>query len=394
MPREVFHKLPPVSPLLRSTSFPMMGTFFKTRLTNLLASAGITVDGTHPWDIRVHDERFYRRVLAEAHLGIGESYMDGWWDCDALDEFFFRVLRARLDKKVSRIPRMMNNLAGRILNLQNPLRAYTVAETHYNIGNDLYQAMLDRHMMYSCAYWKNAADLDQAQENKLRLVFDKLMVKPGMKLLDIGCGWGGAARFAAEHYGAEVTGLTVSSEQVKLAREKCAGLPVAIELMDYRKVNGRFDRIYSIGMFEHVGHKNYRQYFEIVRNSLNTDGLFLLHTIGSNRTGTNTDKWTSKYIFPNSMLPSANHITFAAEGLLTLEDWHSFGHDYYRTLKAWNDNIVASRARLNQNYDERFFRMWHYYLLSAAGSFRARNVQLWQILYSVNGVEGELRVPR
>ncbi|NTW51648.1 MAG: cyclopropane fatty acyl phospholipid synthase [Chlorobiaceae bacterium] len=371
-----------------------MDSFFKTRLTDLLSSAGITVDGTQPWDIRVHDDRFYRRVLSEAHLGTGESYMDGWWDCDELDEFFFRVLRAGLQRKVSGLPRMMNNLAGRIMNLQNPLRAFTVGETHYNIGNDLYEAMLDRHMIYSCAYWKNASDLNQAQENKLRLVFDKLMVKPGMKLLDIGCGWGGAARFAAEHYGAEVTGLTISTEQVKLAREKCRGLPVNIELMDYRNVSGRFDRIYSIGMFEHVGHKNYRQYFEVARKCLSPEGLFLLHTIGSNKTGTNTDKWTSKYIFPNSMLPSANHITRATEGLLVMEDWHSFGHDYYRTLKAWNDNIVTHRPSLEKSYDERFFRMWHYYLLSAAGSFRARNVQLWQILYSVGGIVGDLCVSR
>ena len=371
-----------------------MSTFFKTRLTNLLSSAGITVNGSRPWDIRVLDDRFYRRVLAEAHLGIGESYMDGWWECEALDEFFFRVLRGRLDKKVSRFPRMINNLAGKLLNLQHPLRAFTVGETHYNIGNDLYEAMLDKHMMYSCAYWKEASDLNQAQENKLRLVFDKLMVKPGMKLLDIGCGWGGAAKFAAEHYGAEVTGLTVSSEQVKLAKQKCVDYPVKIELMDYRNISGRFDRIYSIGMFEHVGHKNYRKYLEIVQKCLEPGGLFLLHTIGSNKTGTNTDKWTSKYIFPNSMLPSANHITRAAEGLLVMEDWHSFGHDYYRTLKAWNDNITTKRPLLEKNYDERFFRMWHYYLLSAAGSFRARNVQLWQILFSVDGIQGELCVPR
>ncbi|ABL65117.1 cyclopropane fatty acyl phospholipid synthase [Chlorobium phaeobacteroides] len=371
-----------------------MSTFFKRKLTNILASADITIDGTGPWDIRVHDDRFYQRVLTESHLGIGESYMDGWWDCDALDEFFFRVLRARLDTKVSKVPRMINNLIGKTLNLQNKSRAYTVGETHYNIGNDLYEAMLDNAMMYSCAYWKNAQDLNQAQENKLHLIFRKLMLKPGMNLLDIGCGWGGAAKFAAEHYGATVTGLTVSTEQVKLAREKCAGLPVKIELMDYRNIKGNFDRIYSIGMFEHVGHKNYRNYFQIVQKSLKQDGLFLLHTIGSNRSGTNTDKWTEKYIFPNSMLPSANHITKAAEGMLTMEDWHSFGHDYYLTLKAWNDNILKNRAMLGEQYQERFFRMWHYYLLSAAGSFRARNVQLWQILYSYRGIEGAFDVPR
>jgi len=371
-----------------------MNTLFRSKLQELLASADIAIGGSRPWDIQVHDERFYRRVVTEAHLGIGESYMDGWWDCDALDEFFYRVLRARLDTRVSKLPRKLDNFIGKVLNLQNSSRAWTVGKTHYDIGNDLYEAMLDDHMMYSCGYWKGASDLNQAQENKLHLVFDKLMLQPGMKVLDIGCGWGGAARFAAERYGAVVTGVTVSEEQARLARQRCRSLPVTIELMDYRDIPGTYDRIFSIGMFEHVGHKNYRNYFEIVRDRLVPGGLFLLHTIGSNRTGTNTDKWTSKYIFPNSMLPSANHITAAAEGVLMLEDWHSFGHDYYRTLKAWNDNITANRPRLPAGYDDRFFRMWRYYLLSAAGSFRARNVQLWQVLCSVDGIDGELRVPR
>ena len=215
-----------------------------------------------------------------------------------------------------------------------------------------------------------------------------------MSLLDIGCGWGGAARFAAEHYGVTVTGLTISSEQATLARERCAGLPVEIKLTDYRNTNGIYDRIYSIGMFEHVGHKNYKKYFQIVRNHLAPDGLFLLHTIGSNHSGSNTDTWTSKYIFPNSMLPSANQITAAAEEMLILEDWHSFGHDYYQTLKAWNSNIEENWTALAPSYNERFHRMWRYYLLSAAGSFRARHVQLWQLLYSRNGIEGTFKAPR
>ncbi len=372
----------------------MTESFFRRKLQSLLESAGILVDGPNPWDIRVHDARFYKRVIAEAHLGTGESYMDGWWDCPALDEFFYRVLRNGLDREVSATPRFIGSILGRAVNLQNPARSFTVGQTHYNIGNDLYRAMLDKRMIYSCGYWQNARNLDEAQERKLRLVFSKLRPEPGMHLLDIGCGWGGAARFAAEEYGVKVTGLTISSEQEKLAREYCAGLPVEIKLMDYRAISGTYDRIYSIGMFEHVGHKNYRTYFQTVRRSLAPGGLFLLHTIGSNRTGTNTDKWTAKYIFPNSMLPSANHITRAAEGLLTMEDWHSFGHDYSITLKAWNDNIEKHRQALGNAYDERFFRMWRYYLLSASGSFRARHVQLWQILYSQGGIEGQFDVPR
>ena len=372
----------------------MSEPFFKRKLVRLLENAGITIGGPNPWDICVHDKRFYKRVLMEAHLGTGESYMDGWWECDALDEFFYRVLRKGLDRHVSALPRTIGSLAGRITNLQSPRRTFTVGETHYNIGNDLYRAMLDKRMIYSCGYWHNAESLDEAQERKLRLVFDKLMLKPGMHLLDIGCGWGGAAKFAAEEYGVAVTGITISSEQEKFARQYCAGLPVEIRLMDYRDIEGRYDRIYSIGMFEHVGHKNYRHYFQTVRKALAPDGLFLLHTIGSNLSGTNTDQWTSRYIFPNSMLPSANHIAKESERLLVLEDWHSFGHDYSLTLKAWNDNIEARRPSLSNAYSDRFFRMWRYYLLSAAGSFRARHVQLWQILFSAAGIEGIFRVPR
>lgn len=372
----------------------MIGKLCKHNVERLLAEAGIIVDGSAPWDISVLDHRFYRRVLTESSLGLGESYMDGWWQCHALDEFFYRVLRAGLEDRVSTLPRKLNGMLGKLRNLQKPSRSFIVGETHYNIGNDLYEAMLGRYMMYSCGYWHGAADLDASQENKLRLTFDKLRLEPGMDILDIGCGWGGAARYAAEHYGVNVTGITISTEQEIHARRICYGLPVTIRLADYREITGSFDRIYSIGMFEHVGYKNYRTFFEIVRQSLNPGGLFLLHTIGSNRSSTNTDQWTARYIFPNSMLPSANHISSTCEELLVMEDWHAFGHSYYLTLMAWFHNIEKHWPVLMLTYDERFYRMWKYYLLSAAGSFRARHVQLWQILYSRDGIDGEFTVPR
>ncbi|HED31744.1 MAG TPA: cyclopropane fatty acyl phospholipid synthase [Prosthecochloris aestuarii] len=372
----------------------MGASIYERKLKDILSSAGITVGGERPWDITVHDQRFYKRVITESHLGIGESYMDNWWDCKALDQFFSRVLRARLDTRVSQLTRVLSNLAGLLVNLQKPSRSFTVGETHYNIGNDLYEAMLDRNMLYSCAYWRDAENLDQAQENKLRLIFNKLRLKPGMHVLDIGCGWGGAARFAARHYGVHVTGVTVSSEQKKKADELQNGLPVDIHLVDYRELDGSYDRIYSIGMFEHVGVKNYRVFFDITRNCLKEDGLFLLHTIGSKRSSRNTDKWTHRYIFPNSMLPSARQITTAVEGRHIIEDWHAFGNDYSKTLMAWHDNFERHWPALSGKYDERFYRMWRYYLLSAAGSFRARNVQLWQILFSNNGITGDSHVDR
>jgi len=243
-------------------------------------------------------------------------------------------------------------------------------------------------LIYSCGYWKNATDLDQAQEDKLDLVCRKLALQPGMRVLDLGCGWGGAAKFAAERYGVEVVGITISNEQQKLAQQLCKGLPVDIRLEDYRLLNEKFDRIYSLGMFEHVGYKNYSKYFKVIKNNLKSDGLFLLHSIGCNESVTQTDPWISRYIFPNSMLPSAKQITDAAEGTLILEDWHNFGTDYDKTLIQWYNNFNANWTTIKKEYNQQFFRMWNYYLLSCAGSFRARKNQLWQCVFSYDGLSG------
>jgi len=362
---------------------------------NLLAEAGVGTDGRRPHDIRVHDPAFYPRVAAGGSLALGESYMDGWWDCDALDRFFERVLSAGLDKKVRVSPALLWAAAkARVLNPQRRSRAMEIGRRHYDIGNDLFRLMLDKGMNYSCAYWRSAETLETAQAAKLELVCRKLGLAPGMRVLDIGCGWGGFAAHAAKHHGVEVTGITVSREQVDLAREICKGLPVRIELMDYRDLRQRFDRIVSIGMFEHVGAANYRTFMGVVRRCLDDGGLFLLHTIGGNRSVRSVDPWIAKYIFPNSMLPSARQIAAAAEGLFVLEDWHSFGHDYDRTLTAWHRNFTANWERLLPRYDERFYRMWTYYLLSCAGGFRARHNQLWQIVYSKTGVPGGYRSER
>jgi cyclopropane-fatty-acyl-phospholipid synthase len=358
------------------------------RIEHLLSLADVNVNGSRPWDIRVHNDNFYQTVLKYGSLGLGESYMEGWWDVPRVDEFIYRVLRAGLHKKVSSVQDILCYLQAVLLNQQCPKRSYTVGEKHYDIGNDLYECMLDKYMIYSCGFWKDASDLDGAQEAKLDMVCRKLELKPGMRVLDIGCGWGGMARFAAQNYGVEVLGVTISKEQVVLARERCKDLPVEIQLQDYRSLNETFDRILSLGMFEHVGYKNYRTFMEKVRSLLKEDGLFLLHTIGSNRSHKSTDSWINKYIFPNSMVPSAKQITNAMEGVFVLEDWHGFGADYDKTLMHWYENFNNSWHILKQDYDERFYRMWKYYLLSCAGSFRARYNQLWQIVLSPRGVPG------
>ncbi|GET26272.1 cyclopropane fatty acyl phospholipid synthase [Prolixibacter sp. NT017] len=367
---------------------------FQEKLNELLQTADVKLNGSRRWDMQVHDERLYRRILAGGSLAAGEAYMDGWWDCEALGELFERLLRARLDEKIKARDWWWDALVARIFNLQKPSRAFQIGKRHYDTGNDLFRIMLDERMIYSCGYWADASSVDEAQEAKLDLVCRKLQLKPGMKVLDIGCGWGGAARFAAERYSVEVVGITVSEQQANFAREYCRGLPVDIRLQDYRDMNEKFDRIFSIGMFEHVGYKNYRTYMKKVRELLKPEGLFLLHTIGGNSSVTRNDPWIAKYIFPNSMLPSPRQITASAEDLFVMEDWHNFGVDYDKTLLAWYHNFEKGWPLLKEHYDERFYRMWRYYLLMCAGAFRARSNQLWQVVLSPEGIKGGYVAPR
>jgi len=361
------------------------------RVENLLSQADVEINGHRPWDIRIHNDNFYQTVLRYGSLGLGESYMDGWWDAPRLDELICRILKANLQNRVHSLQDVMYYVQALLTNQQNPRRSYKVGKEHYDIGNDLYEHMLDRHMIYSCGFWKNARTIDEAQEDKMDMVCRKLELEPGMRVLDIGCGWGGMARFAAENYGVKVLGITISKEQMALAEERCAGLPIEIRLQDYRSLDDVFDRVLSLGMFEHVGYKNYQTFMEKVSSFLKDDGLFLLHTIGSNTSQKTCDSWIQKYIFPNSMLPSAKQITEAIEGIFVLEDWHNFGSDYDKTLMHWFENFKGSWHILKKNYDERFFRMWKYYLLSCAGSFRARYNQLWQIVLSPKGIPGGYR---
>ncbi|MTH46720.1 cyclopropane fatty acyl phospholipid synthase [Intestinirhabdus alba] len=361
---------------------------------DLLREAGVEINGKRATDIQVKDNRFYKRVLQQGSLGLGESYMDGWWDCESLDGFMTLLLQADLESAVRGNLKDLVRVAGaRLLNPQSKKRAWIVGKEHYDLGNDLFSLMLDPWMQYSCAYWKDAADLCTAQQNKLKLICEKLQLKKGMTLLDIGCGWGGLAAFAAENYGVKVTGITISAEQQKLARTRCEGLDVEILLQDYRDLDRQFDRIVSVGMFEHVGPKNYATYFSVVERNLKPDGLFLLHTIGSNKTDLNVDPWINKYIFPNGCLPSIAQIATASEPWLVVEDLHNFGADYDRTLMAWNARFQATWPQIEDNYSERFKRMFTYYLNACAGAFRARHIQLWQLVLS-RGVSGGLRVPR
>ncbi len=355
----------------------------------ILSTAGIALNGNNPWDIRVHNAQFYSRVISQGSLGLGESYMDGWWDCDRLDEFFFRLLRSEAESKVKKNAILaLQVLSARLLNMQSKSRAFQIGRKHYDLGNELFKNMLDKRLVYSCAYWRDAPTLDEAQENKLELICRKLALHPGMKILDIGCGWGSFLKYAAEKYEVQGVGISVSQEQVALGKTICAGLPVEIRLQDYRDLDEKFDHVISVGMIEHVGYKNYRTYMQVVDRCLKEDGLFLLHTIGGSKSVRSVDPWMNRYIFPNGMLPSIRQLGGAIEGIFVMEDWHNFSADYDKTLMSWHSNLENHWAEIKANYDERFHRMWIYYLLSCAGAFRARRNQLWQIVLSKKGVMG------
>lgn len=357
-------------------------------MMELLERADIRINGERSWDMQIKGQGVPEQIFSRAGLGLGEAYMDGLWEAEALDEFFHRLLKADLDKQVQPFRMLFHGLRARLLNLQNAKRAWQVGKVHYDLSNDFYAAMLDSRMTYTCAYWQDAKNLAEAQTAKLDLICRKLKFEPGMRVLDIGCGWGSFIGYAAERYGVECVGITISKEQLEWARKRYAHLPAEFRLQDYRAVNERFDRIVSVGMFEHVGRKNHRAFMEVVHRCLDSEGLCLLHTIGNNERDSVQDPWFDKYIFPNGDLPSIGQIGDALDNLLVAEDLHNFGADYDKTLMAWYANFEKAWPRFAAELGERFYRMWRYYLLSCAGNFRARKTQLWQWVLSKDGVAG------
>ncbi len=327
-------------------------------------------------------------------LGLGDAYVEGLWECDALDQLFTRLLLAQGDRRLargSRLRAVLWLLRDRLFNLQSLHRSPTVARRHYDIHPEVYAAMLDPWRQYSCGYWEQAANLAEAQEHKLRLICAKLDLRPGLRLLDIGCGWGGLAAYAARHYGVEVVGITLSVEQLRLARRHWGDLPLRFELCDYRQLDrlncAPFDRVVSVGMYEHVGPRNAATFFTAVSQALRDGGLFLLHSIGYHSRSRHSDPWIDTHVFPHGRLPAPGELASALERHWLIEDWHNFGPDYDRTLMAWNANVEAAWPRLAQTIGEpataeRFHRFWRYYLLCCAGFFRSRQGQLWQLVLS------------
>ena len=364
----------------------MINKYIEHKYQNFLSSIDIEINGDRPWDLQIHNPELFRSVLFKGSIGFGEGYMRGWFDCERLDIFFEKIFSNDLYNQIGGIPKLIGSIRSKITNLQSVDRAFQIGQHHYDIGNDLFSVMLDKTMMYTCGYWtKGVTNLEESQIAKLNLVAKKLDLQPGMKVLDIGCGWGGAAKHFSENYGVSVVGITVSKEQLDFAKQQCEGLDVEIRLIDYREVKEEFDAIYSIGMFEAVGYRNYKQFFEVVRRCLKKEGAFLLHTIGNDQSTTTADPWINKYIFPNGMMPSPKQITRACEGFFSIDDWHNFGPDYDKTIMCWYQNFTKNYKLLKKKYDERFYRMWTYWLLTSAGSFRARTSHLWQIIFSLEG---------
>jgi cyclopropane-fatty-acyl-phospholipid synthase len=358
----------------------------ETVVRELFGLAGVEVGGHGPADLRVKDTRFYERLLRDASIGLGESYMDDWWEVDQLDVFIEKVMRANLKQKVTGSWHLRAlTVKAVVLNLQSKARSSSSVEAHYDIGNDLYTRMLDPRMVYTCGYWKDARTLAAAQEAKLDLVARKVGLAPGMRVLDLGCGWGGFAGWAAEKYGCTVVGVTLSKDQVALGSQLWKHLPVELRLCDYRDVHGTFDRVVSIGMMEHVGPKNHREVAQVIDRCMVDDGVALIHTIANNRSLRHGTPFIEKYIFPNAVAPSLAQLGKAIEGLFVCEDLHNIGPDYDPTLMAWWANFDRTYAEIAKTYDHRFYQMWKFYLLAAAGASRARDAQLYQVVLTKTG---------
>lgn len=355
------------------------------KVKELLSDADIVVDGDRAWDIRVTNPKFYKRIIINGLDGFADAYVDNWWDCQALDELLYKALRARLPEKLKwNYPNIRHYLVETLFNRQKRAQALSNIKKHYDLGNSLYQNMLDSGMSYTCAYWKDAGTLDEAQETKLDLVCRKLDLKPGMKVLDVGCGWGSFLKYAAEKYGVEGVGITLSKEQVDLGNELCKGLPVDLRLEDYRNITGKFDRIVSLGIIEHIGPRNYRILMEKIHKALDDDGLCLFHTIGHlypSPTLLQTEMtWIEKHIFPGGVLPTMGQICNSFEGLFMLQDVQNMGHYYYPTLLSWEKNFTKNWDNIKNEYDERFYRMWKYYLLSCSAALRSGRYAVWQLV--------------
>jgi len=343
-----------------------------------------------PPRVALRDRKAEWELLRRPELAFGELYMNGRADVvhGTLDEVLGTVSRNAMRNDAPAWLRLLfkTRIALRALHQRNdPNRARRNVAHHYDIGNDLYSLFLDEDQQYSCAYFENDAQtLEEAQLAKRRHIAAKLFVEPGQSVLDIGCGWGGLGLYLARTAGANVTGVTLSQEQLAVANQRAAEAGLSnharFELQDYRRVRGKFDRIVSVGMFEHVGVNYFKQFFEKSAASLNDDGIALLHTIGRTDGPGATSPWVVKYIFPGGYIPGLSEIVPHIEraGLIIL-DIEVLRLHYAKTLQVWADRFQANRKKAKTMYDERFCRMWEFYLTGARFAFLYEHHVVWQI---------------
>jgi cyclopropane-fatty-acyl-phospholipid synthase len=359
-------------------------------IRDLLAKADIAIDGTRPWDLQVRNPQSYARILRDGAIGFGEAYMAGWLDCERFDQFAERAFRAELSTQISVRTALLQALKVRLKPLGSRARSFEIGEVHYDTGNDLFEVMLDPYLVYSCGYWLRANDLVQAQRDKLELICRKLQLEPGQRVLDIGSGFGSFARYAAEHHGVSVVGLSVSRQQIELATEICKGLPVEFRYLDYRDADEKFDRIVSIGMVEHVGRRYYRDFFAACRRCLKPSGILLLHTVGVQHEEP-TNAWFDKYIMPGVEFPTLRNIAESGADLV-IEDFQKWeGAHYDRTLMSWFDRFDSGWETLQQKYGDMFYRIWKLYLQGCAAAFRVDRMCVWQFVFSNGGLPGGYR---
>ena len=339
-------------------------------------------DGTGPLVGMRISSAAVRRLVSNPSLGLGESYMDGEIEIDEGDIWSLLDLVGRnrrhrpRRKETGPLGRAVRDLRRRVQQWNDRERAKANVAHHYDLSYDLYRRFLDADMQYSCAYFARPdMTLDEAQAAKRAHLAAKLKLEPGMKVLDVGCGWGGLGLELAGRHGVHVQGITLSEEQLAVAQRRAqeAGLAdrAKFSLMDFRDVKGPFDRIVSVGMFEHVGAPNFEAYFEAVRDLLTPDGVAVIHSIGRTSPPGLTDRWIAKYIFPGGYIPALSETLEAVEKTgMWVTDIEVLRLHYAETLKAWGERFMKERAAIAEIYDERFCRMWEFYLAGAEIAFR------------------------
>lgn len=348
--------------------------------------------------IEILDKSAWTDIITKGNLGIAEAYMHNKLKVDPLP-FFISVLNdtsigTRRKEGTDYLGMVMQavalptDLMGLLTNQQTRELSSRVTKQHYDAGNDLYEKMLGPSMSYTCAYWKDAKNLDEAQFNKMDLIRRKLELQPGMKVAELGMGWGTAANHMHKYGNVDVTGVSLSEQQVKWAQENLAKEGLRFIWSDYRdhcedpKHMHTYDRVYSIGMLEHVGYKNYAPFFKCIKALLKPDGLAVVHSIGEPDFVSASDPFLDKYIFPGAVIPAMSTITAGFENDFILEDWQNFGFDYSLTLAAWNENANVFFKENPDKYTPEFQRMWEYYLKMCEALFVTRINQLWHFVLS------------